>query len=252
MRYFISIVIITIFLGGCSFGESKDNPYIGWTPKQFWVEANKKADNGENKEAIDLFEKLQANFPNSKYSHQAKLQIPFTLYKSEKYDEAIDSLNEYIKLFPKHSSVPYAYYLRGVISQNKSKSLLDDYNITDNANRDINSVKDAFNYYFELIEKFPNSKYSVKAKTQLVKLKNILARHELIIAIFYTKRPAAISAVNRCKYIIEHYPNSPSIPAALHLMAYNYTKLGQSVLAADTLRVLQDSYPKYTPHYSLK
>ena len=103
-----------------------------------------------------------------------------------------------------------------------------------------------------LIDKFPTTEYAAEAKTRLIVLRNILARHELFVAIFYSKRSANIAAVNRCKYIIEKYPNTPSVPAALHLMAYNYDAIGMEVLAKDARRVLKKSYPLYEPHYSLE
>ena len=61
-----------------------------------------------------------------------------------------------------------------------------------------------------------------------------------------------ISAINRGKYIIEKYPNTPSVPAALHLMAHNYDVISANTLAKDARRVLKKSYPLYTPHYSLE
>lgn len=251
MKKIILITLLGTLLSSCFFGEVKEDIYKGWSPKDFFTDAKKKASNGENENAIEIYKELQARYPASKYSLQAKLEIPFTLFKSDKPKEAIKQVNDYIKLYPNHTSTPYAYYLRGLISIQKSKSFLDEINITDSASRDTKSVKDAFNYYFELIKKFPKSKYSIEAKSQLITLKNILARHELIVAIFYTKRPAEISAINRTKYIIEHYPNTPSVPAALHLMAYNYDLLGKKDLASDARRILKKSYPKYQKHYSL-
>jgi outer membrane protein assembly factor BamD (BamD/ComL family) len=56
---------------------------------------------------------------------------------------------------------------------------------------------------------------------------------------------------NRSKFIIEKYPNTPSVPAALHLMARNYDSLGMDKLAKDARRVLKKSYPIYEPHYTL-
>ena len=138
-----------------------------------------------------------------------------------------------------------------MIAEDKSKSILDDF-ITDNAQRDISSVKNAMNYYLALIDKFPDSEYAIESKSKLVKLRNILSRHELFIAIFYSKQDAFIASINRCKYIIEKFPNTPSVPAALHLIAYNYDKIHASKLAEDARRVLKASYPKYTPHYSLE
>jgi outer membrane protein assembly factor BamD len=245
-------IVILFALQSCFFGEVKEDPYKGWTPKMLFTGAKEKAGNSEYEEALTMFEEVRARYPASKYAIQSQLETPFTLYKSDEYDKAIQHLNDFIKLYPNHESTPYAYYLRGLASKQKSASFLDEINITDNASRDVQSVKDAFNYYLDLIQRFPKSKYSVEAKSQLIMLKNILARHELIVAIFYTKRPAPIAAINRCKYIIEHYPNTPSVPAALHLMAHNYDILKQVELAKDTRRVLQASYPKYTPHYSLK
>ena len=163
----------------------------------------------------------------------------------------MDRLNSYIKLYPEHFSTPYAYYLRGVISEDRSRSILDNY-ITDSAQRDVDSVRDAFNYYLALIEKFPKTEYTEEAKTRLIVLRNILSRHELFVAIFYTKKSANIAAINRSKYIIEKYPNTPSVPAALHLMAHNYDVISADILAKDARRVLQKSYPLYTPHYSLE
>jgi outer membrane protein assembly factor BamD len=245
-------LIILLSLNSCFIGEVKEDIYKGFSPKMLFDGAKYKSGNGEFEESLTMYQELQARYPASKYSLQSKLEVPFTLYKSEKYNDAIKNLNDYIKLYPNHESTPYAYYLRGLISKQKSSSFLDEINITDSASRDTQSVKDAFNYYFELIKKFPNSKYSIEAKSQLITLKNILARHELFVAIFYTKRPAPIAAINRCKYIIEKYPNTPSVPAALHLLAHNYDNINKKTLAADTRRVLEKSYPKYTPHYSLK
>jgi outer membrane protein assembly factor BamD len=202
-------------------------------------------------ESIALFKQLQAAYPASKYALQSKLEIAYTLYQQQKYDESIGRLNGFIRLYPNHFSTPYAYYLRGVISERKSQSILDEY-VTDNAQRDVKSVRNAFNYFLALIKKFPDSKYAEESKTHLVKLRNILARHELLVAVFYTKRDAGIAAINRLKFIIENFPNTPSVPAALHLMAYNYDLLKMKTLATDIRRVLDKSYPGYKPHYSLK
>ena len=244
----------TLFMSGCWWEEEDKRESLsgGLTPKELFLQAKDLSEGGNLEESIKLYEKLSAAYPSSRYSHQAKLEIPYMLFKREKFDEAIDELNNYIKIYPNHSSTPYAYYMRGLISQSKTQSILDELNITDNAERDTSSVIESFNYYLDLIRKFPNSEYSNFAEDQLIVLRNTIARHELLIAIFYTKTDAHIAAVNRSKYIIEKFPNTPSVPAALHLLAYNYDKINANDLAEDTRRVLKDSFPKYIPHYSLE
>lgn len=239
-------------LSSCSlFEEIEVDEYQGLSPKDLYERAQNEASNLETDSSVKTLEQILARYPTSKYALQAKIEIPYVLYKAGRHNAALTNIEDFIRLHPTHSSVDYAYYLRGVVSADKSKSLLDELNLTDRASRDIDSVEDALEYYIQLIEKFPRSKYTNEAKTEIIRLKNILARHELSIAIFYTKKEAYISAVNRCKYIIENYDNTPSVPAALHLMAHNYTLLGQTDLASDVQRVLTASYPKYTPHYTL-
>jgi len=255
MRLLLATLLTTslIFTSGCLWSEEKKRESItmGLTPKGIYELAQESIAGGATDEAIKIFEKLQAAYPASKYSIQSKLEIAYQLYKRERYDEGIEHLNEFIKIYPNHFSTPYAYYLRGVISESKSKSILDKF-ITDSAQRDTSSVKDAFNFYLDLIEKFPQNKYSEEAKTRLIPIRNILARHELYVAIFYTKNDAHIASINRSKFIIEKFPNTPSVPAALHLIAHNYDKINAPKLAEDARRVLNASYPKYIPHYSLE
>ena len=243
----------TLFMSGCWWEEEEVRGPIseGLSPKGLFEKAQELRDQGALDEAIKTYETLQAAYPASKYSIQSKLETPYALYKRERYDEAIDKLNDFIKMYPNHFSSPYAYYLRGLIAEDKSKSILDDF-ITDNAQRDVSSVHDSLNYYLALLDKFPNSEYSLEAKDKLVILRNILARHELFVAIFYTKKEAYIASINRCKFIIEKFPNTPSVAAALHLIARNYDKINAPKLAEDARRVLKASYPKYTPHYSLE
>ena len=242
-----------VFISGCLWEEEEIRAPIseGLSPKTLFFKAQELRDQGALDDAIKTYEQLQAAYPSSKYSMQSKLEIPYSLYKNEKHDEAIDKLNDFIKIYPNHFSTPYALYLRGVIAEDKSKSILDEF-ITDNAQRDVSSVENAMNYYLSLIKKFPKSEYSLEAKSKMIALRNIIARHELFIAIFYTKKEAYIASINRCKYIIEKFPNTPSVPAALHLIAHNYDKINSPKLAEDSRRVLKASYPKYTPHYSLE
>ena len=254
MKYFLLLFIVSnsLFISGCIFDkeEKREAISMGLSPKGMFELAQKNVDGGTIDEAIKIFERIQAAYPSSKYALQSELEIIYNLYKRDRYDEGIDRINDFLKKYPNHFITPYAYYLRGIIAENKSKSILDLF-VTDNAQRDVSSVKDAFNYYLDLIRSFPKSQYSEEAKDRLITLRNILARHELFVAIFYTNSSAHVASINRCKYIIEKYPNTPSVPAALHLIAHNYDLIGTPKLAADARRILEASYPKYIPHYNL-
>ena len=249
-------ILFTIFLlSGCSIlSGDKDTKKLvadGLTPKELYDQAEDKVDAGSIEQAIDQYEMILVSYPGSKYAIQARLDIAYNLLKQKKYNRSIITLNQFIDKYPDISATPYAYYLRGVAAEKKSSSILDKI-VTDSAQRDVGSIRDAYDYFVELIEDFPDSKYSDDAKDKLVTLRNTLARHEFYVAIYYTDISSNIAALNRCKFIIENYPNSSSIPDALHLMAYNYDMINADQLALDVRIILTSSYPNYSPNYSIK
>ena len=251
----IFILFIIFLLSGCSIlSGDKDTKKLvadGLTPKELYEKAEDKVDAGSIEQAIDQYEMILVSYPGSKYAIQARLDIAYNLLKQKKYNRSIITLNQFIDKYPDIPATPYAYYLRGVAAEKKSSSILDKI-VTDSAQRDVESVRDAYDYFVELIENFPDSKYSDDAKDKLVTLRNTLARHEFYVAIYYTDISSNIAALNRCKFIIENYPNSSSIPDALHLMAYNYDMINADQLALDVRIILTSSYPNYSPNYSIK
>ena len=254
---FKPLILLLVFLSlltGCSlFGGGEDSRKLvanGLSPKVLYDLAEEKVNSGLIDQAIEQYELILASYPGSKYSTQARLDIAYQLYKRKKYNRAILELNTFIQKYPDLPSTPYAYYLKGVVAEEKSSSILDKL-VTDSAQRDVDSIRDAYSYYMDLINIFPNSKYSVDASKKLTSLKNTLARHELYVAIYYTKIGSHIAAINRSKFIIENYPNSSSIPDSLNLMAYNYDQINATKLASDIRVVLSSSYPNYSKNYSI-
>ena len=255
IKPFILIFSSVFILTGCfPFGGDKEVRRVvanGLSPKVLYEQAEDKVDAGSIDQAIEQYEIILKSYPGSKYAIQARLDIAYNLFKQKKYNLSLLELNKFIKKYPNLPSTPYAYYLKGVVAEAKSSSILDKL-VTDSAQRDVDSVRDAYIFYMDLIDTFPNSKYSEDASKKLSSLMNTLARHELYVAIYYTGINSHIAAINRSKFIIENYPNSSSIPDSLHLMAYNYEKINATQLAKDSSLILSSSYPDYFPNYSIR
>jgi len=254
IKSLILIPVALVFLAGCfPFGGDKEVRKIvakGLTPKALYEQAEDMVDAGSLDQAIEQYQLILSSYPGSKYAIQARLDMAYNLYKRKKYKRAIIELNKFIEKYPGLPSTPYAYYLKGVVAEDKSGSILDNL-VTDSAQRDVDSVREAYSYFVDLINVFPNSKYANEANIKLTKLINTLARHELYVAIYYTKIGSHIAAINRLKFIIENYPNSSSIPDGLDLMAYNYDEINAPKLAGDIRIVLSSSYPNYSKNYSI-
>jgi len=256
MKKIISIfIVLSIFLSGCSNFFSDDKvkrgPIAdGQTPKALYDLAQDKLSLGSNAQAIEYYELILAAYPGSKYAIQAQLDIAYNYYKRKEYESALAQLEDFIDRYPAHDSTDYAHYLRCKSFEDISSSFLDNV-VTDKAQRDVQSVKNAHGCYVGLVREYPTSGYAEDALSKLPSLQNALARHEFYVAKYYTRSQSNIAAINRCIYLIEHFPKTPSIPDALHLMAYNYDAIGASELAYDARAVLNSSYPGYIPNYDL-
>jgi len=250
----IPLFAFFFLLSGCSpFGGDKESKILvanGLSSKALYEEAEKKINAGSIGQGIKQYKTILESYPGSKYAIQARLDIAYNLYKQKKYNLSILELNQFIEKYPNLPSTPYAYYLKGVVAEAKSSSILDKL-VTDSAQRDVESIRDAYSYYVDLISIFPDSKYSEDASKKLLNLRNTLARHEFYVALYYSRIGSHIAAINRSKFIIENYPNSLSIPGSLHLMAYNYDEINAKQLATDVRLILSSSYPNYSKDYSI-
>ena len=97
----ISTLALILFLSGCSmFGSEKDNIKLvadGLTPKELYEKAEDKVDSGQIEQAIEDYQLILASYPNSKYAIQARLDIPYNLFKQKKYNRAIIELDNFIE-----------------------------------------------------------------------------------------------------------------------------------------------------------
>lgn len=223
-----------LFLQGCSLVEKDESE---WTVKDFYEHAKDAFDSGQWETATRYYEKLKAYYPYGKYAEQSYLELAYAYYRYDEPESAQRELEEFIRLYPKHSALPYAYYLRALAADSINKSWFDSW-LTDPAERDMDSTLDAYKAYMDLLNRYPTSKYSASSRERLIILRNRLARHEYHVAEYYYNRKAYLAAANRAKHVIEFYPRSMVNFDALRVMRDSYEKLGMTNNAEDTQAVI--------------
>lgn len=232
-------------LAACSSSPDAGDPTAGMSAAEIYEEARAKLDNLEYESAIQYYERLESRYPYGPYAERAQLEVIYAYYKYNETETAILAAERFIKLHPNHDNVDYAYYLRGLASFKLDPSLLDRWFDQDVSERDPKSARQAFQYFSELVNKFPRSRYAPDAITRMYLLRDNLAKHETHIASYYYKRGAYVAAVNRAKHIVENYQSTPSVPDALSIMVRAYHQLGLNDLAQDALRVLEMNHPQH-------
>ena len=241
------ILLIMTFSGCSSFGsifEEKD-PTVGLTASQLYAQGKEFLDAADFNNAIKLFEILEARYPFGKYSTQAMLDISYAYYASNQKDEAIIEINRFIRLYPNHPNVSYAYYLRALSNFDKDANVISRFFGHDPSRYDVTDLKNSFNDFTTVVNRFPDSKYADDSINRLRYIKNQIARNELYIAKYYDKRSANIAAIERVKFMLENYGGTPSSEEGLVILVKNYNDLKLYDLAYDSARVLKKNFPDY-------
>ena len=244
----LSYILLIMTLSGCSslgsIFEEKD-PTVGLTASQLYAQGKEFLDAADFNNAIKLFEILEARYPFGKYSTQAMLDISYAYYASNQKDEAIIEINRFIRLYPNHPNVSYAYYLRALSNFDKDANIISRFFGHDPSRYDVTDLKNSFNDFTTVVNKFPDSKYADDSINRLRYIKNQIARNELYIAKYYDKRSANIATIERVKFMLENYGGTPSSEEGLVILVKNYNDLKLYDLAYDSARVLKKNFPDY-------
>ncbi|MDH5691654.1 MAG: outer membrane protein assembly factor BamD [Gammaproteobacteria bacterium] len=236
------LIAALVMLSACATTDEEEESNLG--ASELYKEAKEALEAGDYETAVQRYESLEARYPFGQYAQQAQLDIAYAYFKFDEPESAIAAADRFIKLYPRHPRVDYAYYLRGIIKFAQGKGAFDGLESQDPAKRDPGAAEKAFRYFSEVVQRFPDSEYAEDAALRMIYLRNNLARHHLLVAQFYMKREAYVAVVNRAKHIVETFHESPSVVPALELMADAYEHLGLHDLAKDARRVYEKNKDK--------
>ena len=242
-RHILAVIVLAM-LNACAifgdptvFDETKE-----WNAQRLYAEADLKMRTRDYDKAIDYFKALETRYPHGKYAAQAQLETAYAYYKKNDSANTLASADRFIKLHPNHPNLDYAFYLKGLASFNE-RGIVERITKQQISDRDPKLLRESFLAFKDLNTRFPESRYAKDTVLRMTYLANALAENELHVARYYMKRAAYVAAVNRCKYVLENFPDSPSKEEALVITVSAYDALGYEDLKNDTLRILKLNYP---------
>jgi outer membrane protein assembly factor BamD len=243
MRASVLALLFTLAASGCSSLTEKDET-TGWSAQRLYGEAKDEMYSRNWDKAIKYLEKLEARYPYGRYAQQAQLDVAYAYWKSGERASAIAAADRFIKLYPNHPSVDYAWYLKGLVNFNENMGVMAMLDNPDMTERDPKGAYASFESFKEVVTRFPDSKYSEDSAARMRFLVNSLAQNEVHVARYYMKRGAYIAAANRAQYAVQNYPNAPALEEAVFIMVKAYDALGMEELRDAADRVMRKNFPQ--------
>jgi outer membrane protein assembly factor BamD len=236
----LALLGLALALGGC---RKDRNELETISAEELYQRAKESMDSSAWDRAIASYKALQTRYPFGRYTEQSMLDLSYCYFKRGAREEALSTLDRFIRTYPAHPSVDYAYYLKGLVNYEENLGFLERMMPARVRDRDQSAAQDAFLDFSELIRRFPDSRFVPDARQRMVFLRNNLAAYELIVAEYYLRREAYVAAANRARYALEVYPNTPQTPAALVVLHKAYTELDLPELADGSMAVLELNFP---------
>jgi outer membrane protein assembly factor BamD len=246
----VLLLLLVAVLGtsGCARfkGMFKDGDANEGVPvAELYQKGHEQVMDGDWSDALTIYKRLVAQYPYGPYTEQALVETAYAQFKSGKNDDAISTIDRFIRTYPTHRNTVYMYYLRGLVNSNRDTVFLQKVWTLDPSRRDLATPQQAYNDFKIVTERYPNSRYAADARQRMVALRNMFARHELDVALYYLRRGAWVAAADRAKYMLETYPQTEYQDDAVATLGEAYTQLGNTTLAADARRVLQQNDPQH-------
>lgn len=240
MRSLLAALLVA--LAACSSLNNEDET-LGWSAQRLYGEAKDAMANRDWQKAIKYLEKLEARYPYGRYAQQAQLEVAYANWKDGERASGVAAADRFIKLYPNHPNVDYAWYLKGLINFYELQGPLAWLTTPDMSDRDPKAAREAYFAFKEVVTRFPDSKYAEDSRARMRFLVNSLASNEVHVARYYMKRGAFLAAANRAQYAVEHYPQAPAVEEAMAILVKAYDSLGMTDLRDAADRVLLKNFP---------
>ena len=244
MAGFLAAAALALFLTGCGLLPEVQDQTAGYTADQLYNIAHGALAEGNYTRAVKMFEALESRFPYGRYAQQAILESAYANYRAGETAAAISAADRFIRTFPNHPNVDYAYYLKGLVYFREDQGLIGYVYELDLSEREPKSMRESYAAFRELITKFPDSRYAPDSADRMRYLTNSLALYEVKVARYYFNRGAYVAAVNRAQVAITTYPRTPANEEALDLLVQSYDKLELPLLRDDAQRILKQTFPQ--------
>jgi outer membrane protein assembly factor BamD len=244
LRTCAAAAVLALALAGCGLLPDVKDETASWSADRLYQEAHSAMVQGNYIRATKLFDQLEARYPYGRYAQQAILESAYANWRGNEQAAAIAGADRFIRTYPNHPNVDYAYYLKGLVHFREDQGVLGYVYELDVSERDPKEMRAAFAAFKELTARFPESQYYQDSIARMRYLTNAMATYEVKVADYYYNRGAYVAASNRAQGALLNYPQTPANEKALDILRNSYAKLGMAQLADDSQQILAKTFPE--------
>lgn len=233
--------LLALLVAGCSSPPVDESANA--TAERLYKDAKEDIESGSFERALKTLERVEGLAAGSLMGQQALLEMAWLNWKMGERAAGLTAIERFIKLNPSSPALDYALYLRGVLNFSENLGLLGSWFGQDLSERDQKAARDSWQAFKQLVDQFPNSRYTPDAKQRMNFIVNLLANYEVHVARYYLRRGAYVAAATRAQQAIAEFQQTAAVEEALFILVQSYEKLELPQLRADAERVLRANFP---------
>ena len=187
------IIVLMFSVTGCL--EWWDGPSGPNTPDSLYRRGQEAYQEGDYKDAIEIFQRVAGEYPLSDYAIPAELGVADSYFSDEDYVSAEVNYSDFMEFHPTSDNLPYVMYQIGICHYMQTLGI----------DRDQTETHLAEKSFERLISRFPSSRFSFPAEKKLKECRKKLGEHEFYVGRFYFNIGQYHAALGRFKTIEEKY-----------------------------------------------
>lgn len=223
----IFLILLTTITSSCT---KKENQKI--SAEASYLKSMELLKKHDYLEAAKSFEKIDDDFPFSKWAIKAQIMAAYSYYKEKEYLEVTRVVDDFILLSPKDPNMDYMLYLKGLSYYDQIPNLMRSQEIT----RETSAT------FRELIARFPDSKYIADVKEKLIFVDDHIAASLMDNGRYDIKTKNYIGAIDNFTEVITYYRQTNQVPEAYFRLIEIYYKLGIKDEAKRIAETLQSDF----------
>ena len=236
INIFSPLMLVIIFCFACSKEVEKksviNEKNLDLQVFEAYKEGKKSLEEGDVIFAAKKFNEAEILFPQSDWAPKAALMAAYSYYSQDYYGDAIAELKRFTKVYPKHVSLDYAYYLLAICYY---EQIVDE-------KKDLQSIINAKKNFNLVINKFPITTYASDSKFKINLINDVLASKEMYVGRYYFDKKKWIPAINRFKNILENYGTTVYVEEAIHRLVEVHYIIGLEAEAQKYAKLLGYNY----------